>query len=246
MFRSIVAFGLMIISSCWFLSQSDVSAQVFDVASIKPSDPKLRKPISIRSSGGRLTITSYNLKMLIRTAYDLEEFRIAGGPSWIDADAYDIVAGSDQSPTEEQRLIMLRKLLKDRFQLKHHRESKVLTVYELGVARKGFKLKAAEEGAELWWRYGGGQIESRNMSMPWLAQALTRYIKQTVVDKTELMGGYDFKLEWDESAELASAADTLRPSLFTAVQEQLGLKLTAAKGIVEVLVIDHVVRPSEN
>jgi uncharacterized protein (TIGR03435 family) len=176
--------------------------------------------------------------------------------------------------TPEQRRLILQPLLADRFKLKTHTETKQLPVYELVVAKGGSKLKEAAPGDTYangikgpdgvgrggMMRVGRGQLNAQAVPMTSLANMLSQQLHRTVLDKTGLTGKYDIELNWtpdqgsdpmfkgpDSSQQRADAApDSSGPSIFTALQEQLGLRLQSAKGPVETLVIDHVEMPSEN
>ena len=184
----------------------------------------------------------------------------------------DVDALKKLSP--EQRRLMLPPLLADRFKLKVHTETKQLPVYELVVAKGGSKLKEATPGDTYAngfkgpdgvgragpMRMGPGQLSGQGLPVTSLANMLSQELHHTVIDKTGLTGKYDFELNWtpdqgsdpmfkgpDSGQHSSDAApDSSGPSIFTAVQEQLGLKLQSAKGPVETLVIDHVEMPSEN
>jgi uncharacterized protein (TIGR03435 family) len=184
----------------------------------------------------------------------------------------DVDALKKLSP--EQRRLVLQPLLADRFKLKVHTETKQLPVYELVLAKGGSKLKEANPGDTYakgikgpdgvgrggMMRVGRGQLTAQAVPMTSLANLLSQQLHRTVIDKTGLTGKYDLELNWtpdqgsdpmfkgtDGSPQRADAApDTSGPSIFTALQEQLGLKLQSAKGPVETLVIDHVEMPSEN
>lgn len=163
----------------------------------------------------------------------------------------------------EQMRERLRSLLADRFQLAIHRETKDAPVYALVVAKGGSKLQEAKEGAPNQRRMmmGRGQINGEGVKLEFLAQVLSNQLGRPVLDKTGLTGNYDIKLTWTPDpgqgiggplgppppgVEPPPPADPNGPSLFTAVQEQLGLRLESQKGPVEMIVIDHVEKPSEN
>jgi len=176
--------------------------------------------------------------------------------------------------TPEQRRLILQPLLADRFKLKMHTETKQLPVYELVPAKGGSKLKEATPGDTYangikgpdgvgrggMMKVGRGQLTSQAVPMTSLANMLAQQLHRTVIDKTGLTGKYDVELTWtpdqgadpmfkgpDGSPQRGDAApDTSGPSIFTALQEQLGLRLQSAKGPVETVVIDHVEMPSEN
>jgi uncharacterized protein (TIGR03435 family) len=153
----------------------------------------------------------------------------------------------------EQRRAMLRPLVTERFQLKTHTESRILPVYELVVAKGGPKCKLSDDQTKLGWGdiglyYNRSDIrlEGRALPMAHLAKTLADQVHRTVIDKTALTGNYDLTLQWTpDDAPASTDADSV-PSIYTAVQEQLGLKLQPAKAPVEVLVVDHAAMPSEN
>ena len=246
------------------------SARVYEVASIKPdksSDARFK--IMFMPDGFTANAT---LQALIRLAYAVEENQISGAPKWAGFDKYEVEAKMDSATSaeldklsdeqsESARERMLQALLEDRFKLALHRETRELPVYSLVVAKKGPKLlqaKSGEPDAEggTYMRMGRGQLNGHGLGMADIVRALTQQLGRTVVDKTGLTGKYDFTLKWtpDETSTPlgppgmgnASPADSSGPSIFTAIQEQLGLKLESQKGLVGILVIDHVEKPSEN
>jgi uncharacterized protein (TIGR03435 family) len=260
----------------------------FEVASIKPNRSEdLRKMVSFQS--GRYTLTGLTTKLLITVAYDLEDFQVSGGPSWISSDRYDVNAKVEDSvaaewqklpPNQraEQLRVMLQSLLADRFELKVSHTSKDLPIYALVVAKNGPKLQEAKpsdtypngikgldgrpEGRAGVMRMWAGGILGQGISLASLAELLSRQLSRTVTDQTGLKGEYDIKLQWTPDQMSAAIPlgpvgdnsrpdalpppDSTGPSIYTAIQEQLGLRLESTKGPVEVLVIDHVERPSEN
>lgn len=147
-----------------------------------------------------------------------------------------------ESPASEDQLkLMLQTLLADRFRLVLHRETKQLPVYELIVAKGGPKLKESAEDASTFLHTDAKSITAAKVAMPMFVKLLSQQMGRSVLDKTGLSENYDFKLEWTPDE-----ANGDGPSIFTAIQEQLGLKLEPSKGPVEVLVIDHAEKPSEN
>jgi uncharacterized protein (TIGR03435 family) len=233
--------------------------------------------------GGRLNVESVPLRFLIMFAYDIKEFQIFGGPSWINSDLYNITAKPAGNAPMQQVRVMVQSLLADRFGLTLHRETKELPVYDLEAAKSGIKLAASKEGScvtpdpnnpprpgEPRPRFCGnigmqrGLLEAYGIPLPRLLAALSDLLGRPVIDKAGITGTFDIHLEFtpdeatangpgqgngppgDPAARPAPPAEPTAPSIFTALQEQLGLRVESAKGPVEVLVIDHVQRPSEN
>jgi uncharacterized protein (TIGR03435 family) len=225
---------------------------VYEVASIKPSQPGGRPSIQ-SGAGGRLNATNATLKALVGFAYNVRDYQISNGPNWLDSAGYDIIATPEHpvDPTPDNIDYfrqMLQGLLADRFKLTLSRQKKELPVYALLVARDGPKLKEVEKwqkGADMRIHGGAGQMIAEKVTMALLAQTLANIASRFVVDKTGLTGYYDFKLEWMPD-EIGQPGTGDRPSIFTALQEQLGLKLDSQKGPVDILVIDHAEKASAN
>jgi uncharacterized protein (TIGR03435 family) len=228
----------------------------FEAASVKPTDPNARVPLDFRASpGGRLVVTNWTLELILREAYGVRHYQVSGGPSWLTSDHFDITAKAEGDPSREQMMLMLQTLLADRFKLKVHRETREGAVYALVVAKNGSKLQEVKElkdgdRAGVFTYRTGSPVEpavsyirtGRKASMPLLVQTLADMVARPVLDQTGIKGEFDFRLEY---AADDSHLDAF-PSLFTAIQEQLGLKLEAQKGPMETLVIDHVEKPSDN
>ena len=231
--------------SCVFMVAGVLGAQSFEVATIKPNAAADNR-ISIGiHPGGRFEATGMSVKTLIAQAYDLREFQISGGPGWVESERFDIKAKAEaleQVRGPQAIRPYLQSLLKERFQLKMHEDQKEMPVYNLVVAKGGVKMKASEGGAERQGqvRMGRGQFTANGVPVGQLIRMLANPLRRPVIDKTGLTGNYDFQLEWaPEGAENG-------PTIFTAVQEQLGLKLEADKAPGKVLVIDSIEKPSEN
>jgi bla regulator protein blaR1 len=212
--------------------------------------------------GGRFS-ASANLKMLIGVAYDVRNHQIYGGPGWLESAKFDIEAKAASEAAlppgpagGTQLRLMLQSLLEQRFKLAVHRESKEEQVYELVVAKGGMKMKeAADTGkqGQQGMRIGRGLFTGMGAPVELLVNTLSQQLGRSVIDKTGLSGKYDFNLTYTPDAAQAAAfgppgpdepppaADG--PSIFTALQEQLGLRLESAKGQVEVLVIDRAEKP---
>jgi uncharacterized protein (TIGR03435 family) len=214
--------------------------------------------------GGSMRMKNVTLRLLVTYAWDIRDHQLAGGPAWLDTEHYDILAKPEseipQTPAGRQlQKLMVQALLRDRFGFGYHRETKELPIYELVVAKNGPKLADSAPGTQNQLMMSRGKLEAKSMKTGNLADALSSRLGRTVVDKTGLTGDYDFTLEWapdmgenggpkgmpaDAPKEAPQVADG--PSLFTALQEQLGLKLESAKGPVEILVIDRAAKPSDN
>jgi uncharacterized protein (TIGR03435 family) len=195
------------------------------------------------------------VRALIQIAWAINESsRVLGVPAWASEITYNIdakVAGEDAAAFGKLRVgernRMLQALLQHRFNLKAHLDSRELPVYDLVVAKGGPKLKEAspdEAAKAMLWLRSRGEIDSTSMPLHSLPSMLARELDRPVVDKTGLTGNYDFTLRFAPAMEATS--DSQDPSIFTAVQEQLGLTLELSKAPLDVLVIDHLEKPTEN
>jgi uncharacterized protein (TIGR03435 family) len=242
----------------------------FDAASIKPNtSPSEGSGYGRTPGSGRFTATNNALQSLITTAYKLKDFQISGGPPWIKSDRYDVTAVSAQTNvTPEQFRTMLQALLAERFKLAVHTETKEVAVYALTPAKTGLKITAITDvdcpkyekdnvpcGA---FYLGPTELSGRNVSMSFFTEALSALLSRPVIDKTGFTGKFDVNLEFSpdgttsygpagftQQGVSATAADN-KPSVFTALQDKLGLKLESQKALGEILVIDHAEKPSEN
>jgi bla regulator protein BlaR1 len=214
------------------------SATSFDVASIKPNDPSNHPGATswIQTSPDELKIMG-SLKAFLRLAYGIEDIQIAGGPKWLDSDLFEIDAKASSTISPAQMKLMLRNLLIQRFKLSAHTETRPLPIYSLLVAKGGSKLQPADGGGDHG-HSSGPTLVRGTLDAEQLAHLLTPILGRTVIDNTGLKGNYKFDLTW------AADDQPSGPSLFTAVQEQLGLKLEAQKGPIETLVIDSAEKPS--
>jgi uncharacterized protein (TIGR03435 family) len=218
----------------------------FDIATIKPAPPQSEGRTSTRMSSdtdtGKLNYTNVNLKEVIGKAYKVQQYQIAG-PDWIETERFDIVARFPPHSTGDQVPLMLQALLEDRFKLALHRETKELPTYALVVAKNGPKFKTTEsEGLTINSNRTHWHVEAK-ASMHRLAEILSEEVGRPVLDQTGLSGSYEMTLDWAPDDAPANDA-TAGPSIFTALQEQLGLRLDSAKGPVEMLVIDRAERTS--
>jgi bla regulator protein blaR1 len=240
-------------------ASSTTERKNFEVASIKPSEPGGHGIQIMMAPGGRVTAKNVTAKILMQQAYGVRDFQIIGGPSWLGNERYDInaKAGGDDEVSPEQMRTMMQGLLADRFQLVFHRETKDLPMYALVVGKNGSKLKEVAEGNGPQVRMGRGLIQGQGMGMDMFATQLSNALGRSVTNKTGLGASYDIKLEWTPEqsggmvqrdgggADAAAPADA-GPSIFAALQEQLGLRLESTKGPVTLLVIDKAEKASEN
>jgi uncharacterized protein (TIGR03435 family) len=236
----------------------------FDVAAIKPGKDDGRWKMDFTPDG--FTAMNVSLRRVIQEAYGLyEASRWSGGPAWIDSEKFNIDAKVDASEaaafdhlTRDQQRSLLQQLLADRFKLAVHHESKDLPAYALLVEKSGAKLQKSTPdhlhpngmGGGRVTRSRAGHFELEGFSMPGFAAFLTNFnfFGRTVEDETGLTGYYDLSLQWDPSdaSVAASSPASSGPSIFTALKEQLGLKLESTKTSLDTIAIDHVERPSDN
>lgn len=234
----------------------------FEVATIKPSQPdRPGKGFGVR--GSHFNTINTTLSDLITFAYGIQQKQIVGAPSWVDTDKWDIEAQPDVpgAPNRNQVATMVEKLLADRFQLKFHKESKELSAYVLTVSKTGQKMTKSDSDAQLpglfFTNLSPATLTVRNATMDDFSHLLqSAVLDRPVVDQTALTGKWNFLLKWtaDESqfggmgvkVPAPSDAADAPPPLFTAIQEQLGLKLDAGKAQVPVFVIDKAEKPSAN
>ena len=222
----------------------------FEIATIKPSHPDDTKG-GFQVGGHRLMIQNQSVNDLISVAYAIHQKQIVDGPAWLETQRYDIVGQADVAGYGNLRQIqeMLQSLLESRFDLKFHREKRELSIYAITVAKGGPKLtKHTEASNGLPTQSGNGSGGGRrftNNSMSDFALGMQAFLDRPVVDETGIAGRYDFVLRWSPDDSITDFPNSA-PGLFTAVQEQLGLKLEPVKGPADVYVIDHVEKPSEN
>ena len=255
-------FGTIILVNSAVIGQTTAPAK-YEVSSIKPnSDSDVSYRFRIEPDG-TLYATGITLRRLMMTAYNVQGFRFIGGPRWMCAERWDVQAkpGPAALNTKEIRP-MLRALLEDRFQLRVHSETRSMPIYELKVAPKGPKLHRVEDSnTKLDIRTGNGLIRFTKATVSTFASQLSYALDRPVLDKTGISGEFSFALEWtpfpgEDGGPTTSglppgAAEQLAsspggPSIFTAIEEQLGLRLKSGRGPVEVLVIDSAQTPTAN
>jgi uncharacterized protein (TIGR03435 family) len=235
----------------------------FEVATIKSSNPEEHRKF-FRLRPDRLEGVNETVADMITFSYGVHRKQVVDAPAWIESEKFDISAKPDAEgmPSLRQWKTMVQKLLTDRFKLSFHRDQRELAVYVLSVGPAGAKLAESQGDAKglpgIGFQRRMGDLGAFNVSMADFINFMTRNagLDRPILDRTGLTGRYDFKLSWTpDDAQWSSVAPNVpRPSddanpappLYTALQEQLGLKFSAAKALAEVYVIDHLEKPSEN
>jgi uncharacterized protein (TIGR03435 family) len=223
---------------------------VFEVATIKPSDPADQGQ-GFQTRGRHVKLRNESVTSMVMFAYAVHNKQIAGGPSWM-SDHFDVDGVPDVigEPNLKQMQEIVQKMLADRFGMKFHREKRELAIYAITKDKGGVKLEKSklpgDEGAD---QTGNGSAEGQmmkftNNSMDDFALGMQYFLDKPVVNETGLTEKYDFTLRWN--TKLVPEADSDVPGLFTAAREQLGLRIEATKGQVDVLVIEELARPTAN
>ena len=239
-------------SYCFALGQAPPSR--YDVVSIKPSNKPNTNKTYRRTPDGGFRAGNYSLKDLIRLAFDVRNFQIAGGPGWLDTERYNVQAKLEVpfnalSPEgEERQRTMVQAMLQDRFELKVHKQNKDMNVYFLVLTQAVPKMKRTGDAreADTQMRDGNGQMWATKFDMSLFARYVGGELGLPVIDRTGLPGVYDFELTWNPEEGKTSADTEFRPSLVTAIKEQLGLELKRGKGSVEVIMVDSAEKASAN
>lgn len=220
-----------------------LAGQTFEVASVKPNQTGSGHS-DVETDGNLLRMNNVTLRLCLTWAYRITDAQVVG-PDWLTSERFDIVAKTESGKPRPE---MLKAVLEERFKLAVHRETRELTEYALVVAKNGPKLKKVDPGSGDR-TSSRGYLSAKRTSMGGLANFLAGpnvRLGRPVVDKTGLDGVFDFELNWAPESSAEKNADA-GPSIFAALQEQLGLRLEAQKGPVEVLVVDHVEKvPTEN
>ena len=241
----------------------------FEAASVKPNKSGDNNSQMKAGRNGAVTVVNGTVKSVIRAAYGVESSQIIGGPAWLDVDRFDINAKAEGEVTEARLTAMVQSLLADRFSLVVHKETREMPAYLLVLARPDGKFgpqlsrsdvdcaalahggtppapgpaTVASQGRPIGpcsLRFGAGTIAARSNTMESIARGLTGSADRVVVDRTGLTGVFDLDLVWTPNP----TAEQSGPSIFTALQEQLGLKLEASRAPIDVIVIDRVEQPT--
>jgi uncharacterized protein (TIGR03435 family) len=262
MVRILAWSALVVVICCTVCGQTSNKPQSFEIADVHESAPSALASLSGGvPRGGRYELRNATMVDLVRTAYDVTDDKVVGGPTWVGADRFDVIAKTPPNVTAENARQMLQALLADRFGLKVHNDSRPLPVYVLTLGKGKHKMKEADGGP------GGGcqpqqgsppqpgvipyiQASCRNLTSAAIAENLRQmaggYLDHPVVDSTKLEGAFDFDIKWTGRGQLAAAgADGI--SIFDAVDKQLGLKLELQQMAMPVIVIDSANRkPTDN
>jgi uncharacterized protein (TIGR03435 family) len=224
-------------------------APSFEAASIKPSDVGPGSS-GINTGSGLLRAHNVTLRRCIQGAYGLPESQIIGGPKWMDELRFEIVAKADHPAGDGELSLMLQSLLAERFKLALHRDTQTRAGYALTVAKGGVKATPSDPAAPATTNRSRGMLEAKGLPIPRLATKLSDVLGVPVVDLTGDSRSFDFTLKWVPDEMTTKPGDQSGvpegPSLFTALQEQLGLKLEGRKVPVDVVVVDGAELPSEN
>lgn len=234
------------------MAASGIAGVSFEVASIRPNVSG-ESGSSSSTQNGRFIGRNQNLRDLIEHAYGVMEWQITG-PAWILSERFDVTAKPPAGVAGDQFETMMQNLLAERFKLQLHREQREHAVYALVVAKTGMKAVSAPGDGQARTNWSRDHIAAQHMSMAAFAERLSRVADRPVVDATGLQGAFNFELKWTpDTAQAKPSANPgtqladAPPSLFTAIEEQLGLKLEPRKMPVEFLVVDHAEKvPTEN
>jgi len=254
MMRAILAVSVLSFTECAAFGQS--TAPAFDVASIKASQigkagGEGSRRESVNSSPGSLTMRNVSLSSCIRWAYNVKPFQVSG-PTWLESERYDVLAKAADPASTDQLRLRLQALLADRFRLTLHREEKIMPTYALVVAKNGPKFHQSDgEGKSTINGSKGGVVTVEKTSMTQLADLLSQPLRCPITDMTGLKGVYDFTVDLTSYIPAEFKPGDPPPDIvgiaMSALQDQLGLKLEAKKGPVEILIIDHAEKvPTEN
>ena len=261
--KGVIVVMFALVSSAGRAQTNSPGPQAFEAASVKASQPGETALRMQALPGGRVSISNTPLRFLIRNTYNVLDLQIVNGPDWINTDRFDIEAAATGNPTQPQIQVMLRRLLADRFKLSLHTETRELPIYALVMARSdrrpGPRLRAAAPcvrapadgppqpppppgAVPCGFTVGAGRGTARGVTMGAFGASLSNQVGRVVQDRTGLAGSFDLELEYTPGSTVTTPPPD-GVSIFTALSEQLGLKLEPQRGSVEVLVIDRAERP---
>lgn len=259
--RTLCAFTALLCSVAPYLPAQPATAHKplpFEITSVKPSKPDARgggiRPLP---GGQSYKAEAVPLRLMMKLMYKITDSQIVGGPAWMDNDLWDVDAKAERPSNLDQLHEMFQTLLADRFQLRFHKETRELAAYVMTVDKSGSKLKTSQ--SQDWTDIpinpaGPGKIVGTRVPIPYFCWFVAQPLNTPVVDHTGLNGFYDFTLEIPPPPPPTDGAPNgremapqdRRENVFAAIREQLGLKLESHKAPVEVFVIDHVEKPTEN
>ena len=237
------------------VSQTVPQGLQFEVATVKPAAPSPDGHTHINyPDGGAFSASNITLAALMQWAWDMPKNRILDAPPWFGATRFDLQAKADAETDQRLRSMpgdeshdakrrMVQAMLAERFGMQLHEETRTLPAYDLDLAKGGSKLQPSTSGGKSI-NTNRTHFNATGLATALIAQQLSEIAGRVVIDKTGLHDRYDVKLEW--TPDDATAGDSSAPSFFTAVQEQLGLKLVPAKEPVRIIVIDRMEQPSAN
>jgi uncharacterized protein (TIGR03435 family) len=261
--QSVALLSILAVGVC-APGQTAGTRAAFDVTSVKPAGGA--QFLAFRSDPGGVHLVG-PLGFFIRYAYATQDYQLEGGPGWIQTENYVVEGKAATNHNPQEVRSMVQALLEDRFALKIHRETKNGPIYSLVMARKGSKMKPSVEGScvspapgkppepgttACGYRPGLGTLDAKGVTVAVLADFLSSIVGRPVVDQTGLTGRFDFRLEYKIDQATAGlqanpdADNDNRATIFTALQDQLGLQLKSDTGPREYLVIDRAEKPSEN
>jgi uncharacterized protein (TIGR03435 family) len=236
----------LLLAAMCYLAQTASTTPTFAVTSVRRNTSG-NNSIGNQFGPGSIRWMNTPLETLVEQTYGVHDYQVIGAPAWMLSDRWDIEAKSDGPADFRAKREMMASLLRDRFQLQFHRETRQLPISRIEIAKGGPKLAAAQpETPDHRWgtTVDRGLLEMRGTDMQNLVSFLMAQLNRPFVDATNLKGVYDLKLQWQDDLTPEANAEGL--SLMSAVELHLGLKLVAAKGPVEVIVIDHVERAEAN
>ena len=245
-------FLLTLTSFAIAFAQAPPDALKFEAISIKPNQSASERGSGLRIDADRLSASNISARSLMESAWGVKTYQISGAPDWLGSERFDVEATSGHAVTRAEMMEMLRSLFVERFRLSGHRDQKESPVFALTIAKGGSKLSetATDDHPQVLFAMSGPKMRLTGMKAPirlltpWLTSILMN-TSRPVLDQTGLTGTYDFKMEWlPDDASAGSATDA--PSIYTAIQDQLGLRLETQKAPFDVLVIDHIEKPSAN